>query len=89
MAKRKAKRVNKAKMPCNKPKRAGGGNKSWVVKACQGGKEKIVRFGDPKMPDGTSNAKRRKSYCARSGGIKGKNNKLSANYWSRKQWRCR
>jgi hypothetical protein len=41
------------------------------------------------MPDGTNNAKRKKSYCARSAGIKGANNKLSANYWSRKQWRCR
>ena len=26
----------------------------------------------------------KKSYCARSGGIKGKSSKLSANYWSAK-----
>ena len=31
---------------------------------------------------------RKKSYCARSGGIKGTDNKLSANYWSRKMWSC-
>ena len=31
---------------------------------------------------------RKKSYCARSGGIKGKNSKLSANYWSRRAWNC-
>ena len=31
---------------------------------------------------------RKKSYCARSGGIKGKSNKLSANYWSRRAWNC-
>lgn len=33
--------------------------------------------------------KRRESYCARSGGIKGKDNKLSANYGTRKDlWAC-
>ena len=33
--------------------------------------------------------KRRKSYCARSGGIKGGEGKLSANYWARKVlWSC-
>ncbi len=80
--------VKKAAMACNKPRRSSSGNKTHVVKACSNGKEKIVRFGH-KMPDGTSNPKRRKSYCARSGGIKGKDNKMSANYWSRKAWKCR
>ena len=28
-------------------------------------------------------------YCARSFGIKGRNDKTSANYWSRKMWRCK
>ena len=78
----------KEKLKCNSPKRTSGERKSHVVKACADGKEKIVRFGDPNMPDGTSNPKRRKSYCARSGGIKGKDNKLKANYWSRKNWKC-
>ena len=32
--------------------------------------------------------KRKASYCARSGGIKGKSSKLSANYWSRRAWDC-
>jgi len=33
--------------------------------------------------------KRRESYCARSGGIKGGEGKLSANYWARKVlWSC-
>jgi hypothetical protein len=31
---------------------------------------------------------RKKSYCARSAGIKGAKDKLSANYWSRRQWKC-
>lgn len=78
----------KEHLKCNQPKRTPGKNRTHVVKACEGGEEKIVRFGDPDMPDGTSDPKRRKSYCARSAGIKGGNGKLSANYWSRKNWKC-
>jgi hypothetical protein len=29
------------------------------------------------------------AYCARSYGIKGKDDPQSANYWSRKMWRCK
>ena len=81
-------RVDKAKMACNKPQRASGGSKKSVVKACKDGKEKIVRFGDPKLSIKKDQPKRKKSYCARSGGIKGKGDKFSANYWSRKAWNC-
>lgn len=42
-------KINKAKMKCNKPKRQVSGGKKFVVKACQGGKEKIIRFGDANM----------------------------------------
>ena len=80
--------VNKKTMKCNVPRREVSGGKKSVVKACQGGKEKIVRFGDSKMSIKKSNPARKKSYCARSGGIKGTKNKLSANYWSRKAWNC-
>ena len=75
-------------LSCNKPKRDVQGDKEMVVKACEDGKEKIVRFGDANMELGVDNAKRRKSYCARSGGIEGGDGKLSANYWSRKRWKC-
>jgi len=34
------------------------------------------------------NSKKSKSYCARSSGIKGKNDINSANFWSRKMWKC-
>lgn len=81
-------RIDKSKMKCNRPRRATSGSKKSVVKACQGGKEKIVRFGDKSMSIKKDKPKRKKSYCARSGGIKGKNNKFSANYWSRKAWNC-
>ena len=79
----------KVKLTCNSPKRTSGEEKSHVVKACKDGKERIVRFGDPDMPDGTNDPKRKKSYCARSGGIKGGDGKLSANFWSRKNWKCK
>ena len=75
-------------LSCNKPRRDKQGDKEMVVKACADGKEKIVRFGDANMELGVDNAKRKKSYCARSAGIKGGDGKLSANYWSRKRWKC-
>ena len=41
-----AKRYQKGEMACNKPQRAPKGDKhKYVVKACQDGKEAIVRFG--------------------------------------------
>ena len=44
-----ATRVNKAKMPCNKPRRAPkGSSKKSIVKACDKGIERVVRFGDPR-----------------------------------------
>ena len=42
-----AKQLNKKAMACNKPKRTSSHpKKSHVVKACAGGKEKIIRFGE-------------------------------------------
>lgn len=77
----------KERLKCNQPKRDKQGKKTHVVKACKDGEEKLVRFGHS-MPDGDSNKKRKKSYCARSKGIKGTKDKFSANYWSRKNWNC-
>lgn len=80
--------MNKKAMKCNVPRREVKGGKKFVVKACQNGQERIVRFGDANMTIKKNQPARKKSYCARSGGIKGKNNKLSANYWSRRAWDC-
>ena len=45
-----AERVDKDKLACNKPKRTPSHpTKSHIVKACEGGKEKIIRFGDANM----------------------------------------
>jgi len=80
--------MNKKAMKCNVPRREVKGGKKFVVKACQNGQERIVRFGDANMTIKKNQPARKKSYCARSGGIKGTNNKLSANYWSRRAWEC-
>ncbi len=72
----------------NKPKRSSKGDKKSVVLAKKGDKVKMIRFGDPNMSIKKNNPARKKSYCARSAGIKGANDKFSANYWSRRAWNC-
>lgn len=80
-----AERLKKAKMPCNKPRRTPGERKKFVVKACEDGTEKIVRFGDPDMRIKKSNPERRKSFRARHK-CDEKKDKMSAGYWSCKKW---
>lgn len=80
--------LNPRNLPCNSPRRDVRGSKKFVVKGCEGVLQKVVRFGDSKMSIKKNIPARKKSYCARSGGIKGPNNKLSANYWSRRAWDC-
>ena len=73
------------------------GKKGQVyVKSSSGGK-RLIHFGDSNMKDFTQHGDkdRKKSYCARSGGITDKSgkktggNKNTANYWSRKVlWSC-
>ena len=76
------------KVTLNKPM-AGDVKKFKVfVKDPSTGRVKKVNFGAKGMSIKKNNPDRKKSYCARSGGIKGKNNRLSANYWSRKMWNC-
>ena len=76
----------------NKPKRAAGSGKhKMVVLAKKGDQVKVVRFGHKDYEDFRQHGdeKRRKNYCARSGGIKGKADKFSANYWARSAlWSC-
>jgi hypothetical protein len=80
-----AKRINKKTMPCNKPRRSVQGGKKSVVKACQGGKEKIIRFGDANMTIKKNNPERRKSFRARHKCSTAKD-KLTARYWSCRAW---
>lgn len=81
-------KISKDDMPCNKPRTDKQGGKKSVVKACKDGKEKIIRFGDADMSIKKDQPERKKSYCARSGGIKGTKDNMTANFWSRKAWDC-
>ena len=76
------------KVSLNKPFRTPGQKKKFAVYVKKNDKVVKVRFGDPGMSIKKNQPGRKKSYCARSGGIKGKNDRTSANYWSRKMWNC-
>jgi hypothetical protein len=88
-------RVDKDKMKCNKPKRTPNHpTKSHVVKACEGGKEKVIRFGEqgaktagkPKSGESEAMKKKRASFKARHAKNIAKG-KMSAAYWSdREKW---
>lgn len=73
------------RLGCNQPRRTPGERKKFVVKACENGQEKIVRFGDPNMKIKKYIPERRKSFRARHK-CDQKNTKLSARYWSCKKW---
>jgi len=82
-------KINK---PLYKPKKSTKSGKKGMVYVLKEGKKRLIHFGDSSMKDFTQHKdpKRRKSYLARSGGIRNKqgqltkNDKNSANYWSRK-----
>jgi len=82
--------ASKKDMPCNKPRRTPSHpKKSHMVKACEGGKEKIIRFGQQgvkgagKSPSSEAQKKRRASFKARhEANIK--KGKMSAAYWADK-----
>ena len=78
-------KINKSKMKCNSPRRQVKGGKKFVVKACSGGKQRIIRFGDANMKIKKSNPARRKSFRARHKCSTAKN-KMTARYWSCKKW---
>jgi hypothetical protein len=67
----------------NKPRASTNPKKKKMVLAKKGDEVKVVHFGDASMGHNYS-AEARKSYLARSAGIKGKDDKFSANYWARK-----
>jgi len=83
--------ATKAAMKCNAPKRTPGHpKKSHVVKACEGGKEKLIRFGQqgvsgspPSKGESDADKKRRASFKARHAKNIAKG-KMSAAYWADK-----
>ena len=93
-----ATKVNKKSMPCNKPMRTPKHKtKSHIVKACEKGKEKIIRFGQqgkkvgtlkgtagaPKKGESKRMTAKRKSFKARHGKNIAKG-RMSAAYWADK-----
>ena len=77
--------ASKSDMPCNKPRRSTSAGKKMMVKACEGGKEKIVHFGAKGYGHNYSPAAR-KSFRARHK-CGEKKSKLGAQYWAcRKLW---
>ena len=93
-----ATKVNKKSMPCNKPRRTPKHKtKSHIVKACEKGKEKIIRFGQqgkkvgtlkgtagaPKKGESKRMTAKRKSFKARHGKNIAKG-RMSAAYWTDK-----
>ena len=90
--------VKKSAMPCNSPRSTPTHpKKSHVVKACEGGKEKIIRFGQqgkkvgtvsgtagkPKEGESDRMKAKRKSFKARHAKNISKG-KMSAAYWADK-----
>ena len=90
--------LSKKSMPCNKPKATPSHpKKSHVVKACESGREKIIRFGEqgkkvgtvsgtagkPKAGESDTMKAKRKSFKARHGKNIAKG-KMSAAYWADK-----
>lgn len=86
-----AERVNKASMKCNSPRSTPSHpKKSHIVKACSGGVEKIIRFGQQgvkgspkKSGESEAYANRRKRFKARHAKNIAKG-KLSAAWWANK-----
>lgn len=84
-------KLDKSKMACNKPKKTPSHpTKSHVVKACDNGKEKIIRFGQQgvsgspaKKGESEADKARRESFKARHASNIAKG-KMSAAYWANK-----
>ena len=77
--------AEKSKMKCNSPKRSDRAGKKMMVKACSGGKEKLIHFGAKGYGHNYS-AAARKSFRARHK-CDTANDKLTARYWAcKKLW---
>ena len=79
-------KVVKSKMNCNNPKKSTREGKRKMVKACEGGTEKLIHYGDSNLGAHPENPKRKKSFRARHKCDTNPPDKLSARYWSCKDW---
>jgi hypothetical protein len=77
-------RLVKSEMECNKPQRApAGSDKKFIVKACDGGREKIIRYGARGYEDYTQHKdkERRDNFHARHN-CDEKKDKLTPGWWA-------
>lgn len=80
-----AKKADRGAMACNSPKRTPSHpTKSHVVKACSGGKEKVIRFGQQGVSGSPEGSTRNKAFKARHAKNIAKG-KMSAAYWADKE----
>ena len=78
-----ANRFNKQTLQCNKPRKTPNHKtKSHVVKACEGGEEKIIRFGQQGVKTNQT-AGQRKAFKSRHGKNIAKG-PMAAAYWANK-----
>jgi hypothetical protein len=79
------KKADRGAMACNSPKRTPiHPTKSHVVKACEGGKEKVIRFGQQSVSGSPEGSARNKAFKARHAKNIAKG-KMSAAYWADKE----
>jgi hypothetical protein len=86
--------AKKSEMPCNKPKAEAHGSgetgKSHVVKACEDGKEKLIRFGQKGVKGSPKKEGESEAYANRRKRFKDRHEKniakgkMSAAYWANK-----
>ncbi len=69
----------------NQPKRDVQSGKEYSVAAKEGNKVRLVRFGDPNMENRSDNPDRKKAFRLRHS-CDEKKSKLTAGYWSCKNW---
>jgi hypothetical protein len=72
--------ADKKSMPCNKPRRSDRAGKKKMVKACEGGKEKLIHYGAKGYKHNYSKSAK-KSFRARHK-CDQKKSKLTASYWA-------
>jgi hypothetical protein len=86
-------KLDKSKMACNKPRAETYNGKSHVVKACSGGKQKVIRFGQAGVKGSPEKAGESEAYANRRKRFKARHAKniakgpMSAAYWAnRVKW---
>jgi hypothetical protein len=86
-----AKRISKSSLSCNKPRRTPSHpTKSHVVKACKGGVERLIRFGQQGVSGSPKKAGESEAYRNRRESFKArhasniKKGVFSAAYWANK-----